>query len=183
MALLGYARVSTGEQDARGQHDQLEAAGCTRIWTETASGALASRPQLERLLDYAHEGDTIVVTRLDRLGRSLSHLVATVADLGDRGAGFRSLAEELDTTTTAAGRLAFHLFGALAQFGRDLTRERTRAGLEAASARGRVGARPSVMTPQRVETARQMVANGQQVAQVPRTLGVSRATSYRHVSS
>jgi DNA invertase Pin-like site-specific DNA recombinase len=182
MALLGYARVSTGEQDARGQHDQLEAAGCTRIWTDTASGALASRPQLERLLDYADEGDTIVVTRLDRLGRSLSHLVATVADLDDRGAGFRSLAEELDTTT-AAGHLAFHLSGALAQFGRDLTRERTRADLEAARARGRVGARPSVMTPQRVETARQMVANGQQVAQVARTLGVSRATIYRHVSS
>jgi DNA invertase Pin-like site-specific DNA recombinase len=131
MALLGYARVPTGEQDARGQPDQLEAAGCTRIWTDTVSGALPHRPQLEALLDYADDGDTVVVTRLDR---SLSHLVTTVADLGDRHLGFRSRAEQLDTTT-AAGRLAFHLFGVLVQFEGDLTRERAHAGLEAARAR------------------------------------------------
>jgi DNA invertase Pin-like site-specific DNA recombinase len=181
MALLGYARVSTDEQHARGQHDQLEAAGCSCVWTDAASGALAGRPRLKALLAYADQGDTVVVTRLDRLGRSLSHLVATVTELGDRGVGFRSLAEDLDTTT-AAGRLVFHIFGALAQFERDLTRERTYAGLEAARARGRIGGRPSVMTAERCEAARRMLADGQQIAQIARTLGVSRATIYRHVA-
>lgn len=180
MALLGYARVSTGEQDARGQHDQLQTAGCSLIWTDTASGALAARPQLDALLAYAEDGDTIVVARLDRLGRSLAHLVTTVTDLGDRGVGVRSLHEQLDTTS-ASGRLAFHVFGALAEFERELTRERTQAGLQAARSQGRVGGRPTVMTAERREAARQMIDNGYEVAQVARTLGVGRATIYRHV--
>lgn len=181
MALLGYARISTSDQDVRGQHDQLEAAGCSRIWTDTASGALAKRPQLDGLLNYAEDGDTIVVARLDRLGRSLAHLVTTVTDLGERGIGVRSLHEQLDTTT-ASGRLAFHVFGALAEFERELTRERTQAGLAAASDRGRPAGRPSVMTDERREMARQMLDSGYEVAQVARTIGVARATIYRHLS-
>jgi DNA invertase Pin-like site-specific DNA recombinase len=180
MALLGYARVSTSEQDARGQHDQLQAVGCSLIWTDTASGALATRPQLDALLAYAKTGDTIVVSRLDRLGRSLAHQVGTVTELGDRGVGVRSLHEQLDTTS-ASGRLAFHVFGALAEFERELTRERTQAGLDTARAQGRVGGRPTVMTAERREAARQMLDNGYEVAQVARTLGVGRATIYRHL--
>lgn len=180
MALLGYARVSTSEQDARGQHDQLQDAGCSLIWTDIASGALTARPQLDGLLTYAETGDTVVVARLDRLGRSLAHLVTTVTALGDRGVGFRSLHEQLDTTT-ASGRLAFHVFGALAQFEAELTRERTQSGLRAARAQGRVGGRPTVMTAERREAARQMLDSGQEVAQVARTLGVGRATIYRHL--
>lgn len=180
MALLGYARVSTSTQDVRGQHDELEAAGCTRIWTDVASGAIAARPQLEALLDYAREGDTIVVCRLDRLGRSLRHLVATVTELGERAVGLRSLNEQL-ATDTAAGRLAFHVFGALAEFERDLVRERVEAGLAAARARGRRGGRPTVMTDERLRTARRLLAEGENVSSVAKVLGVSRATIYRHL--
>src|ERR687894_1039466 len=143
---IGYARVSTGEQTLDLQLDALQAAGCGKVYTETASGAKADRPVLDEVLSYLRGGDTLVVWRLDRLGRSLQHLIEVVAQLAVRGIGFKSLTEQIDTTTPG-GKLVFHVFGALAEFERDLTRERTHAGLAAARARGRQGGRPSVMTP------------------------------------
>jgi DNA invertase Pin-like site-specific DNA recombinase len=143
--LLGYARVSTTDQQPQLQVDALEKAGCYRVFTETASGARSDRPVLEHVLDQLRPGDTLIVWKLDRLGRSLRHLVDTVTGLADRGIGFRSLQEAIDTTTPG-GKLVFHVFAALAEFERDLIRERTAAGLAAARARGRHGGRPPVMT-------------------------------------
>src|SRR5271155_2617147 len=122
--LLGYARVSTVEQNTDLQHDALAAAGCSRVFVDTASGALQARPELARCLDHLRAGDTLVVWRLDRLGRSLRHLIDSIGELDRRGVGFRSLTENVDTTSPT-GRLVFHLFGALAEFERDLIRERT----------------------------------------------------------
>jgi DNA invertase Pin-like site-specific DNA recombinase len=141
--LLGYARISTGEQHPDLQVDALKAAGCYRVFADTASGALAARPALDQVLDQLRPGDTLVVWKLDRLGRSLRHLVdTTTTTLADRGIGFRSLQESIDTTTPS-GKLVFHIFAALAEFERDLIRERTSAGLAAARARGRTGGRPT----------------------------------------
>ncbi|WP_432524209.1 recombinase family protein [Kineococcus sp. SYSU DK006] len=177
--LLGYARVSTTVQDPALQQDALRAAGCSYIWTDTASGALAARPALEEVLNYAREGDTLVVWRLDRLGRSLPHLLTLVDDLAARDVGLRSLREAIDTTT-AAGRLVLSVFGALAEFERELIRERTRAGLDAAAARGRRGGRPSVMTPAKLTAARAMLAGGEHtVTAAAAAIGVSRASLYR----
>jgi DNA invertase Pin-like site-specific DNA recombinase len=182
MALLGYARVSTLEQNPVLQHDALAAAGCVRVFTDRASGALDERVELARVLDHAREGDTVVVWRLDRLGRSLRHLVDTITELEHRGVGFRSLSESIDTTTPG-GKLVFHIFAALAEFERDLIRERTRAGLEAARARGRNGGRPSVMTAEKLRVARELYeAREHTTAQIARVLGVSRATLYRHLA-
>ena len=181
--LLGYARVSTNDQDASLQHDALKAAGCIKIFSDKASGSLDRRPELDRLLDQLRPGDTIVVWRLDRLGRSLKHLIQIVEDLADRGVGFRSLTESIDTTT-AGGKLIFSIFGALAEFERALIRERTMAGLSAARARGRVGARPPVMTPDKIKVARQLYeAKELTVEEIARTIGVSRKTVYRHLES
>lgn len=157
-ALLGHARVSTGAQELALQHDALDAAGCLRIFSDTASGALDERPELARLLDQLRDGDTLVVWRLDRLGRSLRHLIQTVTALADRGVGFRSLQKSIDTTTPG-GRLIFHVFGALSEFERELIRERTHAGLTAARARGRKDGRPSVMTAAKLTVARDMYAS------------------------
>jgi DNA invertase Pin-like site-specific DNA recombinase len=179
--LLGYARVSTGDQHPDLQVDALTQAGCYRVFVDRASGARADRPQLDRLLDQLRPGDTLVVWKLDRLGRSLRHLVDTVTGLADRGVGFRSLQEFIDTTTPG-GKLVFHVFAALAEFERDLVRERTSAGLAAARARGRVGGRPSVMTPAKLAVARQLYASGAHtVTAIAATLGVSRASIYRHL--
>src|SRR5687768_6076957 len=138
---IGYARISTGEQILDLQLDALAKAGCGKVFTETAGGALVERAALQEALAYARAGDTLVVWRLDRLGRSLKHLIETVADLRERGIGFKSLTEQIDTTTPG-GKLVFHVFGALAEFERDVIRERTQAGLAAARARGRLGGRP-----------------------------------------
>lgn len=179
--LIGYARVSTAGQDASLQLDALERAGCARVFTDTASGALEERPELARSLDHLRAGDTIVVWRLDRLGRSLRHLVDTIAALAERDVGFRSLEEAIDTTTTG-GRLVFHIFAALAEFERELIGERTRAGLSAARARGRRGGRPSVMTDEKVAVARGMYESREHtVAAIAAVLGVSRASVYRHI--
>ncbi len=140
--LLGYARVSTFEQNPDLQVDELTAAGCWKVWTDHASGALDRRRQLDEVLEQSRPGDTLVVWRLDRLGRSLRHLIEVVTGLDERGVGFRSLRESIETTT-AGGRLVFHLFGAPGQFEREIMRDRTVAGLTAARARGRVGGRPS----------------------------------------
>ncbi|NTW42806.1 MAG: recombinase family protein [Cellulomonadaceae bacterium] len=183
MALLGYARVSTDLQNPALQLDALAAAGCDRTWTDQASGARTARPSLEELLGYARAGDTLVVWRLDRLGRSVAHLVQMVADLEARGIGFRSLTEAIDTTT-AGGRLMLHVFAALAEFERDLIRARTVAGLDAARARGRVGGRPTVMTPERRAAADELLKRpGASVAAVARALGVSRASLRRYVET
>jgi len=180
--LLGYARVSTTDQQPHLQVDALTAAGCYRVSTETASGARTDRPTLEQLLDQLRPGDTLVVWKLDRLGRSLRHLVDTVTALADRGIGFRSLQEAIDTTTRG-GKLVFHVFAALAEFERDLVRERTNAGLAAARARGRQGGRPSVMTEHKLRVARDMYASKQYtVAAIAKTLGVSRTSIYRHLA-
>lgn len=138
---IGYARVSTTDQHLDLQTDALHAAGCERLYTDTVSGAKVDRPGLTAALDACRPGDTLVVWKLDRLGRSLPHLVETVRDLIARGVGFQSLQESIDTTTSG-GKLVFHIFASLAEFERDLIRERTNAGLSAARARGRKGGRP-----------------------------------------
>ena len=139
--LIGYARVSTHEQNLDLQEDALKAAGCKKVYTDKTSGTRAERPGLEKALADVRPGDSLVVWKLDRLGRSLKHLIETVTDLSHRGVGFRSLQEAIDTTTSG-GKLIFHVFGALAEFERDIIRERTLAGLAAARARGRTGGRP-----------------------------------------
>ena len=177
--LLGYARVSTTEQNPDLQVDELTAAGCWKVWTDHASGALDRRPQLDAVLEQLRPGDTLVVWRLDRLGRSLRHLIDVVTALDERGVGFRSLRESIDTTT-AGGRLVFHLFGALAQFEREIIRDRTLAGLTAARARGRVGGRPSKLSAEQRRQARKMYDERElTVEQIGQVLGVSRTSIYR----
>lgn len=179
---LGYARVSTTQQDEALQLDALNKAGCDRLFIDKASGKLASRPALDDLLEQARTGDALVVWRLDRLGRSLRHLLDVVADLEQRGVAFVSLCESMDTSTPG-GKLIFHVMGALAQFERELLRERTMAGLAAARARGRTGGRPTVWTPDKLRTARVMRDSGDyDVAGIARVLGISRASVYRALS-
>ena len=176
--VFGYARISTTAQDESLQLDALHAAGCDRLMIDRASGATADRPALAEMLDRLRPGDTVMVWRLDRLGRSLRHLIETVADLERRGVTLVSLTEQLDTSSPG-GKLVFHLFGAMAEFERDLIRERTQAGLAAARARGRTGGRPTVWTDAKLTTARAMNAAGQDVSTIAATLGVSRASVYR----
>ncbi|MFW5471630.1 recombinase family protein [Knoellia sp. CPCC 206435] len=177
--LVGYARVSTLEQDAALQRDALAAAGCHRVFTDKASGKLEHRPALDTMLDQLRPSDTVVVWRLDRLGRSLRHLIDTVQALEARGVAFRSLTESIDTSTPG-GKLIFHVFAALAEFERDLIRERTMAGLAAARARGRRGGRPTVWTPEKLDAARTMYESREHdVSTIARVVGVSRASVYR----
>src|ERR671919_2610249 len=146
---IGYARVSTQDQTLNLQKDALKNIGCTKIFTDTASGTKAEREGLEEALEYVREGDTLVVWRLDRLGRSLKHLIETITELNNRKIGFKSVQESIDTTTSG-GKLVFHIFGALAEFEREIIRERTKAGLTAARSRGKVGGRPKALTPKEV---------------------------------
>ncbi|MDT4893434.1 MAG: hypothetical protein QOE97_2469 [Pseudonocardiales bacterium] len=179
---IGYARVSTTDQDPALQLDALTSAGCAKVFTDHASGSLRERPELKLALDYLRPGDTLVIWRLDRLGRSVRHLIETVALLEDRGIGLRSLQESLDTSSPS-GKLVFHVFASLAEFERALIIERTNAGLAVARARGRVGGRPRILTGERLGAARTMYASGQySVAAIARTVGVSRATLYRCLS-
>jgi len=178
---LGYARVSTVDQTPMSQVDALNAAGCAEVFVDHVSGTTTDRPELGRLLERLRPGDTLVVWRLDRLGRSTSHLIDTVTGLGQRGVGFCSLTEALDTTTPA-GRLLFGILASLAAFERDLVRERTIAGLAAARARGRVGGRPPTMTAAKLAVARQLLAAGQSKTLIAATIGVSRPTLYDHLS-
>ena len=182
MALIGYARVSTAEQDTALQTDALRTAGCERIFEDTVSGAKAERPGLAEALAYLREGDVLVVWRLDRLGRSLPHLIETIAALEARGVGFRSLTEAIDTTTSG-GRLIFHVFGALGQFERDLIRERTKAGLIAAAARGRKGGRKPVVTNDKLQRAREFMANGLNVREAAGRIKVSKTALYAALQS
>ncbi|MCZ2829131.1 recombinase family protein [Modestobacter sp. VKM Ac-2986] len=176
--MVGYARVSTLEEDPALQHDALTAAGAVRVFTDYASGATAARPQLIACLDFLRPGDTLAVWRIDRLGRSVADLTTIVNDLGARGIQFQSLTEAIDTTTVG-GELVFHIFAAVAQMERRLISERTRAGLAAARARGRAGGRPTVMTPERLTAAHAMRAQGMTLIQIAATLGVGRSSLVR----
>lgn len=177
MALIGYARVSTAEQDTALQTDALRKEGCKRIFEDTISGAKAERPGLTAALAYLRDGDVLVVWRLDRLGRSLPHLIETISTLEARGVGFWSLTENIDTTTPG-GRLIFHVFGALGQFERDLIRERTKAGLVAAAARGRKGGRKPVVTAEKLQRAQGYIASGLNVREAATRLKIGKTTLY-----
>ena len=177
MALVGYARVSTSDQTLDPQSDALKLAGCQIIYEDVVSGAKVDRPGLNKAIDYVRDGDTLIVWKLDRLGRSMQHLIETVIDLKAKGVGFRSLTEGVDTTTSG-GTLVFHLFGALAQFERDLIRERTQAGLKAAAARGRKGGRKTVITDQKLIRARQYIDDGLTVREAAARLKIGKTTLY-----
>jgi DNA invertase Pin-like site-specific DNA recombinase len=176
--LVGYARVSTRDQTPALQLDALRAAGCRRVFEETASGAQRDRPQLKAALDYLREGDTLVVWKLDRLARSTQQLIGTVEELARRGVGFRCLTQDIDTTS-AGGRLVFTIFSAIAEFEREIIRERTRAGLDAARARGRKGGRPRKLKPKDLAAARALLRDPElTVDDVARRLGVAPSTLY-----
>lgn len=179
--LIGYARVSTQDQKPELQLDALQQAGCEKIFTEKASGAQRDRPQLKAALEYVRAGDTLVVWKLDRLARSLKQLIETVELLESRETGFRSLTEAIDTTTSG-GRLIFHIFGSLAEFERSIIKERTKAGLVAARARGRLGGRPPSLSEDDLVIATTLLRDPDiTVEEVARRLKVSPSTLYRHL--
>src|SRR5215204_3387526 len=181
--LIGYARISTQDQTLAPQRDALEKVGCEKIFTDRVSSTKEERKGLTEALSHLREGDTLVVWRLDRLGRSLRHLIDTITALGERGVGFKSLQENIDTTTSG-GKLVFHIFGSMAEFEREIIRERTNAGLASARSRGRVGGRPKALSKQKVETAKKMYADkSHSVAEICETLGISRATLWRYVNA
>lgn len=176
--LIGYARVSTQDQDMGLQFDALKRAGCRRIFQDVASGARTARPGLQDAMDYLRAGDTLVVWKIDRLGRSLAHLVHTVETLKDRGVSFLSLNDPGMNTEQPGGRFMFNLFALLADFERELIRERTKAGLDAARDRGaRLGRRPSV-TPQALAKARRFMVAGLSVREAAAAAGVSKSALY-----
>jgi DNA invertase Pin-like site-specific DNA recombinase len=181
---MGYARVSRQDQKLEPQRDALLADGCERIFEEKISSREAKRAALREAFDYCREGDVLVVARLDRLGRSLRELIDLVGELEERGVGFRSLKESLDTTT-AGGRLIFHVtyvFGALAEFKREIIRERTLAGLESARARGRRGGRPRALDENKAKLARKLKNEDEHSAEeICEMLGVGRSTLYRYL--
>jgi DNA invertase Pin-like site-specific DNA recombinase len=174
---FGYARVSTVDQNLALQRDALTAAGCERIFSDTMTGTSTERPGLTKALAALSAGDTLIVWKLDRLGRSLAHLVQLVADLGGRGIGFRSLSDPIDTES-AGGRLVLHIMGALAEFERSLIVERTQAGLQAAKKRGRKLGRPTKLTAAQAGHARALLASGEDGRTVARSFGVARSTLY-----
>lgn len=178
--LIGYARVSTTDQNLTLQHDALTAAGCVKIYEDTISGAKASRPGLDKALEILRGGDTLVVWKLDRLGRSVKSLIALTDQLERDGIGFQSLTDQIDTTTPA-GRFFFHVMASLAQMERELTAERTRAGLAAARAAGKTPGRKRAMTDSKIRAAKQLLAQGATAVDVARNLGVSVPTLYRWV--
>lgn len=178
--LIGYARVSTSDQDLAPQLDALTKAGCERTFTDKASGAKVGRAGLAEALSHARSGDVLVVWKLDRLGRTIKGLVDLAAELNEKGIGFRSLTDGIDTSGTA-GKFMFHMLAAFAEMERDLTRERTNAALRIAASKGRVGGRQKVMTPDRLEAARSLLASGMKPSKVAATIGVSIPTFYRHL--
>jgi len=177
---IGYARVSTYEQNLDLQKDALRQAGCEKIFVDHASGARTERPGLDQALEYIREGDVFCVWRLDRLGRSLKHLIEVVERLEKEGVGFVSLQEGFDTTTSG-GKLIFQIFGALAEFERNLIRERTKAGLKAARARGRLGGRRPKLKPDQIETMKKMDEAGKlSVGEICRVFRISKPTFYAY---
>jgi len=178
---IGYARVSTQDQNLDLQNDALKAAGCENIYTDKMSGTKKNRPGLEEILGFIRKGDTLVVWRLDRLGRSLKHLIQVLNILDERGVYFKSIQESLDTSTPG-GKLIFHVFGALAEFERDIIKERTLAGLAAARARGRNGGRPRKLSKKQVEMAKKLINDPAiPIDEICRTMGVSKATLHRYI--
>jgi DNA invertase Pin-like site-specific DNA recombinase len=178
---VGYARVSTTDQTLDLQHDALTKADCIKIFTDTASGTQTERKGLSEALAYVRAGDTLVVWKLDRLGRSLKDLITRITELNDRKIGFKSLTEQIDTTTSG-GKLIFHIFGALAEFERDIILDRTNAGLAAARARGKLGGRPLALSPEKIKLARRLYADkSTSVAEICKMLGISRHTLRRYV--
>src|SRR5918996_2533669 len=185
MALIGYARFSTTEQHLHFQQDALSAAGCLKIYTDTISGTKSERKGLAEALDFIRGGDTLVVWRLDRLGRSLKDLIERITDLHSRNIGFKSLTENIDTTTSG-GKLIFHIFGALAEFERDIIQERTNAGLTAARARGKRGGRPKspLSESKKLQMARKMYEDKtMSVGDICKGLNIPRSTFYKYVRS
>ncbi|MCE7938522.1 MAG: recombinase family protein [Chloroflexi bacterium CFX6] len=179
--LIGYARVSTQDQNLELQLDALRAAGCGMVYQDKASGAKTDRPGLDEAFSHLRAGDTLVVWRLDRLGRTLRHLIETVSDLEAKGIGFRSLQESIDTTTSS-GKLIFHVFSALAEFERNLTRERTQAGLAAARARGRKGGRPRKQDSAQIKLLYQLYDERERtVREICRLLKISKPTLYDYL--
>jgi len=179
--LIGYARVSTQDQNPELQIDALTRAGCDKIFIEKASGAQRDRPKLKTALEYMRSGDTLVVWKLDRLARSIKQLIETVEELEKQSRGFQSLTEAIDTTTSS-GRLVFHIFAGLAEFERSIIRERTKAGLESARARGRLGGRPKSMSGEDIAAAKAMLKDPEiTVEQVAMRLGIAASTLYRHI--
>ena len=181
--LVGYARVSTTDQNLRMQEDALKAAGCEELYSDIASGAKAERPGLNNALSYLRKGDTLVVWKLDRLGRSLGNLIQIVKDLSKREIGFKCLQENIDTTTSG-GQLIFHIFGALAQFERELIKERTQAGLKAARVRGRLGGRPTLLNKQQVKKLKDHYEKGDlSVNEICKLFNITKPTLYRYLRS
>lgn len=178
--LIGYARVSTAEQDLTPQLEALRSAGCERTFSDKASGAKADRAGLAEALSHARAGDILVVWKLDRLGRTMKGLIDLSAELATRGIGLRSITDGIDTAGTA-GKLVFHIMAAMAEMERDLVRERTTAALLIAKREGRVGGRKTLMTPKRIEAARKLFASGMTAREIAPTIGVSVATLYRHL--
>ncbi|OCB03740.1 transposon DNA-invertase [Acidithiobacillus ferrivorans] len=181
--LIGYARVSTDDQNLDLQRDALQAAGCERIFEDMVSGAKADRTGMTELLTGLRAGDTVVIWRLDRLGRSLKNLIALVEHLEVTQVGLRSLQENIDTTSSG-GRLVFHLFGALAEFERNLIRERTRAGMAAARARGRMGGRPKRLDPaKRALALRLHQEEKHTIKEICQMMGISKSTLYNYLAT
>ena len=178
--LIGYARVSTPEQDLEPQLAALREAGCERVFSDKASGARANRAGLADALSHARAGDVLVVWKLDRLGRTMKGLIDLAAELVDRSIGLRSITDGIDTAGTT-GKLVFHIMAAMAEMERDLVRERTTAALIIARREGRIGGRKRVMTPKRIEAARKLLASGMPAREIAPTIGVSVATLYRHL--
>jgi DNA invertase Pin-like site-specific DNA recombinase len=179
--LLGYARVSTDQQDHALQLDALRAAGCDKVFVETGSGSRTDRPELAKLMEIARDGDTVVCWRLDRIGRSLRHLIEMAERLQQRGVAFRSLTENIDTSTPS-GRFLFNILGALGQMEREIIVERTRAGLVAAASRGRRGGRPPALDDAKIRAAKAMLASGNMSAiEVAQQVGCAPSTLYRHL--
>jgi DNA invertase Pin-like site-specific DNA recombinase len=179
---VGYARVARQDQKLEPQRDALLADGCERVFQEKISSREAERKALRAAFEYCREGDVLVVAGLDRLGRSLRELIDLVGELEGRGVGFRSLKESLDTTT-AEGRLIFHVFSALAEFEREIVRERTMVGLESARAKGRYGGRPRALDENRAKLARKLKGEGEHsVVEICAMLGVGRSTLYRYLN-
>ncbi|MDF0552020.1 recombinase family protein [Kamptonema sp. UHCC 0994] len=179
--LVGYARISTLEQNLDLQRDALLSAGCEKVFTDIASGIQDNREGLKETLNYLRSGDTLIVWKLDRLGRTLKHLIETVNTLATKSISFCSLQENLDTTTSS-GKLIFHLFGALAEFERELIRERTRAGLKAARTRGHKGGRPRKLNIAQIKMAKLLISEGStSITEICQTLGISRSTLYRRL--
>jgi len=179
--LMGYARVSTDDQNLELQNDALMAAGCERIYSDKLSGAKAERPGLTQAFEALRSGDTLVVWRFDRLGRSLKDLITHIEVLETRGVGLKSLSEAIDTNSSG-GRLVFHMFGALAEFERQLIRERTQAGLSAARARGRLGGRRKALNRDNRRHVVELYRSGQHTTkEICRLMGISKPTLYAYV--